>query len=214
MTDLSGLGKTLVALEEGKFIAILQEKIARKENPMEIIQEINAGMVEVGKRFESGDCFISELVMCGKMFKWTMTYLSPLLGSREEKASKGIVVIGTVKDDIHDIGKNIVVTLLQGAGYQVVDLGVDVPSENFVKAVRESGARIVGLSALLSFTYPRMTEVVEALKKAGLRDNVTVIIGGSPCNEEVRRLVGADYYANHAPTGVRICEEIYGKRVQ
>ena len=210
MTELSNLGKTLVALDEEKFIAMVHEQIARKENPMDIIQEINAGMVEVGSRFETGDCFISELVMSGEMFKQAMTYLSPLLGGDEQKTSRGIVVIGTVKDDIHDIGKNIVITLLQGAGYHLVDLGVDVPAESFVKAVKDNGAKVVGLSALLSFTYPRMKEVVEALKGAGLRDKVTVIIGGAPCNEEVRRLVGADYYANHAATGVKICREIYG----
>ncbi|MGB9905715.1 MAG: cobalamin B12-binding domain-containing protein, partial [Desulfotomaculales bacterium] len=121
----------------------------------------------------------------------------------------GKVVIGTVKGDIHDIGKNIVVSLLRGAGFDVTDLGVDVPAEKFVAALKETGARVLGLSALLNFTYPEMKNVVEAVTEAGLRDRVTIIIGGAPCNEQVRQFTGADYYAEDAVTGVNICKKVY-----
>jgi len=119
------------------------------------------------------------------------------------------VVIGTVKDDIHDIGKDIVVTLLKGTGFDVVDLGVDVPAEAFVKAVRKTGAKALGLSCLLNFTFPEMKKVVDELTAAGLRGQVKVIIGGAPCNEEVLKFCGADYYAVDAASGVRYCKEIY-----
>lgn len=211
MSNLTELAETLVDLNEKEFIELVKRKIEAREDPMEIIQECNSGMAEIGRRFEASVCFISELIMSGEMFKKAMSYLEPLLGNVEQGPSKGIVVIGTVKDDIHDIGKNIVVTLLKGTGYEVVDLGVDVDAEEFVNAVKETEAKVLGLSALLNLTYPRMKEVVEALEEAGIRDKVTVIIGGAPCNEEVRQAVGADQYANDAGKGVRICQEVYGK---
>jgi methylmalonyl-CoA mutase cobalamin-binding domain/chain len=124
--------------------------------------------------------------------------------------SAGTVVIGTVKGDIHDIGKNLVVTLLKGSGFEVIDLGVDVPPDRFVDTVKESGASIVGLSALLNFTYPEMKTVVDAFENAGLRDRVKIIIGGAPCDERVRAFSGADYYAADAVSGVNLCKEIYG----
>lgn len=210
MGNLSELSQTLVKLDEPKFMELVQQKIDSGTDPMEIVSECNEGMVEIGRRFETNECFISELVMSGEMFKKAMELIEPLIGSMEEGPTKGTVVIGTVKDDIHDIGKNIVITLLKGAGYKVVDLGIDVPAENFVDAVKETGAKVVGLSALLNLTFPRMKEVVDALKEAGIRDQVAVIIGGAPCNEEVRVSVGADYFANDATKGIRVCEEVYG----
>ena len=211
MSNLTELAQSLVDLKEEKFLELVERRITNKDDPMEIIQECNAGMVDVGLRFESGDYFISELIMSSEILKKAMVQLKPLLGDLQKGPSKGIVVIGTVKDDIHDIGKNIVVTLLKGVGYEVVDLGTDVTAEKFVNAVNETGAKVLGLSALLNFTYPCMKEVVEALKEAGIRDQVTVIIGGAPCNEEVRRSVGADYFATDATKGVRICQEVYGQ---
>ena len=212
MSNLTELAQSLVDLKEEKFLELVERRITNKDDPMEIIQECNAGMVDVGLRFESGDYFISELIMSSEILKKAMVQLKPLLGDLQKGPSKGIVVIGTVKDDIHDIGKNIVVTLLKGVGYEVVDLGTDVTAEKFVNAVNETEAKVLGLSALLNFTYPCMKEVVEALKEAGIRDQVTVIIGGAPCNEEVRQAVGADHFATDATKGVRICQEVYGQQ--
>jgi methanogenic corrinoid protein MtbC1 len=122
--------------------------------------------------------------------------------------SAGKVVMGTVKGDIHDIGKNIVVTLLRGSGFEVVDLGVDVPALRFVEAVEKSGAKVLGLSALLNLTYPEMKSVVEMIAKAGLREQVKIIVGGAPVNEQVRQFAGADYWAPDAVAGLNICKQI------
>ncbi len=210
MSNLSELAQSLVDLKEEEFLELVKQRIDNGEDPIEILQECNAGMVEVGMRFERGDYFISELIMSGEILKKAMVRLEPFLGDLKKSPSKGRVVIGTVKDDIHDIGKNIVATLLRGVGYEVVDLGTDVEAEKFVNAVKETKAKVLGLSALLNFTYPRMKEVVDALKDAGIRDQVTVIIGGAPCNEEVRKSVGADHFATNATKGVRVCQEVYG----
>jgi methylmalonyl-CoA mutase cobalamin-binding domain/chain len=209
MPDLTELGQALVDLNEEKVIELVKKKLEVGEDPLEIIKECNAGMVEIGKRFETSEIFISELIMSGAILKSAMKDLLPYMDDMKQGPTKGTVVIGTVKDDIHDIGKNIVVTLLKGTGYEVVDLGVDVEAEKFVKTVQETGAKVLGISALLNFTYPRMKEVVEAFEEAGIRDKVTIIIGGAPCNEEVRQAVGADHYANDAGKGVRICDEVY-----
>ena len=138
-----------------------------------------------------------------------MKRLDPLLGDREG-SSAGKVVIGTVKGDIHDIGKNIVVTLLRGAGFEVVDLGVDVPAPKFVETVRRTGARVLGLSALLNLTYPEMKAVIEEIAKAGIREQVKIIVGGAPVNEQVRQFAGADYWAPDAVAGVNLCKKIDG----
>ena len=206
MSNLTDLGKALVNLNEEQVNVLVKQKIEAGEDPLSLIKECNKAMVEVGKLFEKDEYFISELVMAGEIFKGVMNQLRPLLGDVEEGPSKGMVVIGTVKDDIHDIGKNIVVTLLKGSGFEVIDLGVDVPAEVFVKTVKERGAKVLGLSALLNFTFPEMKNVVEQLNAAGLRDRVKVIIGGSPCNEQVRQYTGADYNAKDAGGGARICE--------
>jgi methylmalonyl-CoA mutase cobalamin-binding domain/chain len=211
MSNLSELAQRLVDLNEDKFLELVKQRIDNGEDPIEIIRECNAGMVEVGMRFETNEYFISELVMSGEIFKKGMVHLEPFMGDLKKSSSKGTVVIGTVKDDIHDIGKNIVATLLKGTGYEVLDLGVDVEADKFVNSVKEENAKVLGLSALLNLTFPRMKEVVDALKDAGIRDQVTVIIGGAPCNEEVRQAVGADHFANDAAKGVRICQEVYGR---
>ncbi len=211
MSNLSELAQSLVDLNEDKFLELVKQRIDNGEDPIEIIQECNAGMVEVGMRFETNEYFISELVMSSEIFKKGMVHLEPFIGDLKKSSSKGTVVIGTVKDDIHDIGKNIAATLLKGTGYEVLDLGVDVEADKFVNSVKENKAKVLGLSALLNLTFPRMKEVVDALKDAGIRDQVTVIIGGAPCNEEVRLAVGADHFANDAAKGVRICQEVYGR---
>ncbi|MFH1124581.1 MAG: cobalamin-dependent protein [Pseudomonadota bacterium] len=211
MSDLTELGTALLTLNEEKVDILIKQKMTSGEDPLKIIEECNRAMVEVGNLFEKSEYFISELVMSGEIFTGVMAKLEPMLGERKQKSlSKGKVVIGTVKDDIHDIGKNIVVTIFKGNGFEVIDLGVDVPAQTFVKTMKEEGARVLGLSALLNFTFPEMKKVVDELSAAGLRDEVKVIIGGAPCNEHVRQFTGADYYAEDAAAGARICHEIYG----
>jgi methylmalonyl-CoA mutase cobalamin-binding domain/chain len=203
------LVQALRDLNEKRVYELVEEKIAQGEPAIEIVKACNKGMVAVGELFSTGEYFISQLIFSAEILKTLMKRLEPLLQGTEQGASAGKVIIGTVKGDIHDIGKNIVVTLLRGSGFDVVDLGVDVPSEAFVNALRETGAKVLGLSALLNFTYPEMKNVVEAVAQAGLRDMVKVIIGGTPCNEQVRQYTGADFYAEDAIAGVAICKEIY-----
>ncbi|MCL6635012.1 MAG: corrinoid protein [Peptococcaceae bacterium] len=206
---MTELAQALTDLDEKKVYQLVDEKIEKGGSPLEIIAECNEGMVGVGELFSSGQYFLSQLIFSAEIFKNVMQKLEALMPQAEAGGSAGRVVIGTVKGDIHDIGKNIVVNLLRGSGFEVVDLGVDVPAGRFVDAVRETGARVLGLSALLNFTYPEMKNVVDALNEAGLRDKVSVIIGGAPCNEQVRQFTGADYYAEDAVTGVNICKKIY-----
>jgi methylmalonyl-CoA mutase cobalamin-binding domain/chain len=125
--------------------------------------------------------------------------------------SSGTVIIGTVKGDIHDIGKNIVVTLLRNAGLRVIDIGVDVTADRFVEKLKETGAKVLGLSCLLNLAFYEMKNVVDMLIKAGIRNQVKVIIGGTPTDEQVREYVGADYYASDAVAGIKICRQIYAR---
>ncbi len=207
---MSELAHALRDLQEQKVYALVDDMIGNGVSPLTIVEECNQGMVEVGELFAQNKYFISQLIYSSEILKAVMAKLNPLLENMEKSESAGKVVIGTVKGDIHDIGKNIVVTLLRGAGFEVTDLGVDVPWERFVKALRESGAKVLGLSALLNFTYPEMQTVVERVRSADLQDQVSVIIGGAPCNEQVRQYCGADYYAKDAVDGVAICKRIYG----
>ncbi|RLI45893.1 cobalamin-binding protein [Candidatus Bathyarchaeota archaeon] len=164
------------------------------------------GMEIVGKKYEDGEYFLAELIMAGETMKEGMKVLEPYLKGREVKKI-GKVVIGTVRGDLHDIGKNIVVTLLSAAGFEVIDLGVDVPPEKFVDAVKKNNPDIVGMSALLTTTMTEMENVIKALKEAGLRDKVKIIIGGAPITQEYAEKIGADAAASDAVEGVNICKE-------
>ncbi|MDQ0285180.1 MULTISPECIES: cobalamin B12-binding domain-containing protein [Desulfofundulus] len=206
---MTELARALMELDEKRVYQLVDEKIKNGISPLDIIAECNEGMAGVGDLFSAGQYFLSQMLFAAEIFKNIMKQLEPIMPKAEASTSRDKVVIGTVKGDIHDIGKNIVVNLLRGSGFEVIDLGVDVPAEKFVEALRETGARVLGLSALLNFTYPEMKTVVEAVTEAGLRDKVTIIIGGAPCNEQVRQFTGADYYAEDAVAGVNICKKVY-----
>jgi len=203
------LAQSLRDLDEKKVYDLVEERIKKNVPAMEIVQSCNDGMVAIGEFFSTGKYFISQLIFSAEILKTVMKRLEPLLQGAKSGPSAGKVVIGTVKGDIHDIGKNIVITLLRGSGFEVTDLGVDVPAEKFIAALKETGARVLGMSALLNFTYPEMKHVVEEVARAGLRDRVEIIIGGTPVNEQVRQFTDADYYAGDAIVGVNICKKIY-----
>ena len=208
--DMSELSEALRDLKEDEVYRLVDQQIDQGVSPLEIIAACNAGMTAVGELFSSSVYFISQLIYSAEILKNVMKKLEPILAGAETAESRGTVVIGTVKGDIHDIGKNIVATLLEGSGFEVLDLGVDVAPEKFAAALQETRAKILGLSALLTTTYPAMKTAVKALERAGIRDRVKVIIGGAPCNEQVREFSGADYYAPDAVAGVNICKKIYG----
>ena len=209
MAELSELAQALAGLEKERVSNLVEAELKDGAAPLEIVGTLNAGMALVGERYTAGEYFLSELIYSSHIMKSVMSRLEPLLGDTGQSESVGTVVIGTVKGDIHDIGKNIMVALLRGVGFEVVDLGVDVPADTFVDKLKESGARVLGLSALLNMTFPEMKHVVDAVTAAGIRNKVKIIIGGAPTDEQVRDYTGADYYALDAPAGVKICQQIY-----
>jgi corrinoid protein of di/trimethylamine methyltransferase len=180
--------------------------------PLKAIEEaLNPGMQIVGERFENGDFFIPDLVMSAEAMKAAMEVFEPeLMARQEQRQVLGTVVIGTVEGDIHEIGKSLVATMLGAAGFQVHDLGVDVPAGEFVKQVQETNANVVGLSALLTTTMRNQETVIEALKEAGLRDRVRVVIGGAPTSTEWAETIGADAYAENANEAVAVVKGLLG----
>jgi len=205
------LAQALVDLRKEDVISAVEDLLKKQTPPLEIVKALNEGMTKVGERFAAGDYFISELIYSGHIMKDAMTRLDPLFEHSDAETPGEKVVIGTVKGDIHDIGKNIVTMLIKNAGFNVVDLGVDVPAERFVESLKETGARALALSCLLNVAIPEMKNIVEALRAAGIRGNVKVVIGGQPIDEKVCEYVGADYYGADAPAGVLICKQIYGQ---
>ena len=203
------LADALRDLDENKVYDLVDQKIDQGVSALDIIDECNAGMVAVGELFSDNKYFLSQLMFSANILKTVMDRLNPILEGTQKRNAIGKVVMGTVNGDIHDIGKNIVITLLRGTGFEVIDLGVSVPAEKFVEVLQESGAAVLGLSALLSTTYPAMKNAVEAVNKAGLREKVKIIIGGAPVNERVRQFAGADFYAQDAVAGINLCKDIY-----
>jgi 5-methyltetrahydrofolate--homocysteine methyltransferase len=179
-------------------------------DPADILSKgMVAAMAEVGDRFERGDYFVPEMLIAARAMKQGLSVLKPFL-QQSDLVSGGKVVIGTVKGDLHDIGKNLVAMMLEGAGYELVDLGTDVAVENFVDAARDSGAQIIAMSALLTTTMPNMRAVIEALDEAGMREKVKVIIGGAPVTDDYSQTIGADGYASDASRAVKLVKELVG----
>ncbi|MDK2986262.1 MAG: hypothetical protein PWQ96_1906 [Clostridia bacterium] len=204
LTD--SLSKAIAELEEQQVVELVKERLENGVSPLEIVSSLQKGMAEVGRLFETGKYFLSELVMCGEIMKDSMDILEPYL-SGDSGSHKGNIVIGTVKGDIHDLGKNIVVMLLKGAGYNVIDLGVDVPKEKFVEAIKESNASLVGMSVLLTACQESLKDAIEAIRAEGL--DAKVVIGGNYVDEVVKKHVGADYCAKTAGDGLKIADEIF-----
>lgn len=205
--SLESLSTAIVEMQEEQVLQQVKDLLGEGVTPMEIVKALQQGMVEVGSRFEKGEYFLSELIMCGEIMKNATDILEPHLRG-ESGEHKGNIVIGTVKGDIHDLGKNIVVMLLKGAGYNVIDLGVDVPKEKFVEAIKENKAPLVGMSVLLTACQEAMKETIEAIRAEGLETKI--LIGGNYVDEHVKNYVGADYYATIASDGVKVAEEVIG----
>jgi 5-methyltetrahydrofolate--homocysteine methyltransferase len=170
-----------------------------------------AGMDIVGRDFKAGDLFIPEVLMCARAMHAGLNLLRPLLAESRDQmggTAMGKIVIGTVQGDMHDIGKNLVAMMLEGAGFDVIDLGVDTSPTKFVETVRSQGAKIVGMAAMLTTTMPVMKTTIEELTKAGLRDKVKVIVGGAPVTSAFARQIGADAFAPDAATAVDVCRKL------
>lgn len=200
--DLTRIATLLGDLEEDQLMEAVKESLSAGAEPMAIVGACRNGMEIVGKRFSEEEYFVSELICSAELFAGVMTIVSPLLSASADEKPKTRVIIGTVKDDIHDIGKDIVIAMLRCSGFEVYDLGINVPPQVFVDKVRETGAKIVGLSGLLTIAFKSMEETIKALKDAGL--NVKTMIGGGMTNDLVCEKVGADGWGRDAMEAVNL----------
>ena len=204
------LVSTLADLKEKEALKIVENRLSADEEPMRILNDARRALEIVGERFADGRYFIPDLVYAGEILKVITDMVKPRLAKEAEVKRVGKVVMGTVAGDIHDIGKDIVVFMLDVNGFEVYDLGVDVPAQKFVEKIKESGAPIVGLSGFLTLAYDSMKQTIEALKNAGLRDKVKVMIGGGQITEEIMKYAGADAYGKDAMAGVSLAKKWLG----
>jgi methanogenic corrinoid protein MtbC1 len=200
----------LADLREEEALKIVEGRLGAGEEPLKILEDARRAMEIVGERFASGEYFIPDLVYSGEILKGINEIIKPKLARAGEAKRIGKVVFGTVAGDIHDIGKNIVVFMLDVNGFEVYDLGVDVPAQKFVDKIKESGASIVGLSGFLSLAFDSMKETIEAIKAAGLRDRVKVMIGGGQISDEIKKYTSADAYGQDAMAAVTLAKEWSG----
>ncbi len=207
MANLQDLTEAVVSGDEDKIKLLIFELLNAGTPAKEIMDGgLIAGMNIVGDKMESEEMFIPEVLRSAKAMSAGVEILKPQLTDEENKAS-GIMVLGTVQGDLHDIGKNLVKMLMEGAGFSVIDLGTDVSPAAFVDAIKEHNADIVGMSALLTTTMPKMKETLEEMENAGVRDQVKVLVGGAPVTEDYAKEIGADGYGYDAGHAVRMAKE-------
>jgi 5-methyltetrahydrofolate--homocysteine methyltransferase len=208
MAELTKLRDAILNGDAKGAVAITKQALDENEDPQELVtKHMIPAMDEMGRRFETGDCFVPELLISARAMKAVLELVRPLLAAKGAEPL-GRVVIGTVKGDLHDIGKNLVASMLEGAGFVVADLGVDVPPEKFVAEARDKKAQLVALSALLTTTMPYMKTVIEALKTAGMREQVKVIVGGAPVTQRYADEIGADGYSDNANGAVGLARRL------
>ena len=210
MSDFKALNESVIKGDTKTAVAETQSALDAGSNPKDILDKgLIVAMDKVGENFSKGLIFVPQMLRSAKVMNECMNLLEPLF-KEGDVTSKGKVLIGTVKGDLHDIGKNLVSMMLGGAGFTITDLGVDVPPEKFVQKVQEIEPDIVALSALLSTTMPAMPDTIEALQKAGIRDKVKVMIGGAPVTDQYAQEIKADSYASDAGSAVSKAKELLG----
>ncbi len=213
MSDLTAaLAEALGNLEEDAFNEALDEIVANNPNSDEAQAVVDAcakGMETVGNYYEEGEYFVGDLIYAADILQGGFEKLAPFL-TAEDAPKTGVLVLGSAPGDLHDIGKNIFKSMAEAAGFQVVDLGVDVPAETFAEKVKETNADIVGISGLLTLSLDTMGDVVKACQDAGVRDNVKILIGGNPVTDAVANRIGADAASNNASVAVKLCKEWMG----
>ena len=196
----------IIGLDRDKVLALVKKRLQDGTEPLEIVKRLQDGMLEVGNLFAAEEYFLSELINCGEIMKAAMVELEPKI-VEDTREYRGNIVMATVKGDIHDLGKNIVVMLLKGTGYNVIDLGVDVPAEKIIEAVKEHNAPMLALSVLLTACLESMQTTVQAVKEA--IPDVTVIIGGPIINDKALEYCGADYGSVHASEAVNVAKKVF-----
>jgi methanogenic corrinoid protein MtbC1 len=202
------LVEAIAEMREEEAVKMAREMLDSGYDAIKLLGHCREAMELVGKRYEEGEYFLPELMLAGEMLREIGDMAKPLIkqGSAESK-SLGTVVIGTVQGDLHDIGKNIVTFMLEINGYKVVDLGIDVPVENFIRSIKEHKPQVVGLSGFLTLAFDAMKQTVEAMKEAGLRSNVKIMIGGGQVDEAVKNYTGADAFGLNAMDAVSLCKQ-------
>ena len=209
MTSQGEIVDAIVDLDEPRALDLADEMLKSGVDPVEILERCRKGMSIVGERFESGDFFLSEMIMAAEIFNQIMEQIRPRL-KKFISESRGKIVIGTVEGDVHDIGKNIVIALLEAEGFDVVDLGVDVSPRRFVEAIREHEPDIVGMSSLLTVALESTKRTVDAITEAGLRDKVKVIVGGGRIDSHAADYIKPDASTDNAAQGVKLCAKLMG----
>jgi len=204
------LADLMADLKEDETIALVKDLVKQGADPVGILDDARAAMETVGKRFENCEYFIPDLMMAGEILKDISGIVKPLMASGQTATKKGKVLIGTVAGDIHDIGKDIVTFMLDVSGYDVLDVGIDVPVETFVQKIRDFQPQVVGLSGFLTLAFDSMKNTVRGLREAGLRDNLKIMIGGGQIDDEVRKYADADAYGKDAVAAVNLCKQWIG----
>jgi len=211
MADYSAVQQAIIKGEDARAVQLVQEALEQNANPADIVASgLQAGMIIVGDKFSSGEFFLSEMLLAARAVTKALDVLRPRL-SNLHAITIGRVVIGTVAGDIHDIGKKVVSMFLEGAGFEVIDLGTDVSAERFVAAVKEHHPDILGMSALLTTTMPGMKATIEALESVGIRRQVKVIVGGAPVTQHFADWIGADGYGADGGAAIKLCRRLIGK---
>ena len=212
MAKLSDLHNAIVKGNLELAVSTTQEALQENIDPQTLISDyLIKGMEEIGTQFEAGKAYVPNLLMSARAMKGALELLKPYMENDKNTISLGKVVIGTVKGDLHDIGKNLVSSMLEGCGFEVINLGVDVSYEKFVEAAKEHKANIVCMSALLTTTMVYMKEVIKAFEKAGIRNDVKIMIGGAPLSEKFAEEIGADGYSDNANAAVTLARKLLNK---
>jgi len=210
MTDLNGLYDAIVNGKLEAAIEVTNGALAEGVDPQRLISDyMIKGMEEIGSRFEAGKAFVPNLLMSARAMKGSLDIIKPLLKG-DSSSTVGTVVIGTVKGDLHDIGKNLVASMLEGCGFEVINLGVDIPSEKFIQAAKDNKANIICMSALLTTTMNYMKEVINAVNDSDLKGKVKVMVGGAPVTEGFAESIGADGYSSNANGAVTLARNLMG----
>jgi len=208
MPSGEGIVDAIVDLDEKRALSLADEMIKRGLDPLQILEECRGGMSTVGEKFEKGELFLSGMIMAAEIFNQVLEMIRPTLTRTVE--SKGKVLIGTVEGDVHDIGKSIMVALLVADGFNVVDLGVDVAADRFVENIRQHHPDIVGMSSLLTVALESTKKTVDAIREAGLRDEVKIIIGGGRIDREAADYIQPDAWTDNAAQGIDLCRKLMG----
>jgi len=205
MTEV--LVQALVDMKEAQALQRAKQLLSEGTEPLKILESCSRAMEIVGQRFEKGVYFLPHLMMAGEMLKQISAMIRPLVHEQKNETKGGKVLIGTVEGDIHDIGKNIVIFLLEANGFDVRDIGINQKPAKFVEAIKEFQPKVVGMSGLLTLAFDSMKKTVQAIEEAGLRENVRIMIGGGVVTEKIKDYTGADAYAADAMAGVRLAKE-------